>query len=149
MNLKTWQKKALGLLPVHDPGVIRGLEAIDRLDDGSEFWETQRQQFLKFGKERDKSIIYTGRIIKGQGFEKTGEIENAIREYEAGVADIENNVNSLTFPHYRLMVIYRRRGEYENEIRIIKEVLRVPRVNVEECQKRLKKALALRDRARH
>ena len=63
--------------------------------------------------------IQVDRNLEGIEFEKKGEIENAIRLYEKNVEeDFEGS-----HPYDRLAVIYRKRGEYEEEIRVLREAI--------------------------
>ena len=63
--------------------------------------------------------IQVNRNLEGIKFEKKGEIEKAIRLYEKNVEeDFEGS-----HPYDRLAVIYRKRGEYVEEIRVLREAI--------------------------
>jgi tetratricopeptide (TPR) repeat protein len=68
---------------------------------------------------RDESRfeIQVDRNLDGIKLEKKGEIEKAIRLYEKNVEeDFEGS-----HPYDRLAIIYRKRGEYEEEIRVLRK----------------------------
>ena len=65
--------------------------------------------------------IFASRNNKGIAYEKKGEIEKAIKQYEMNVADEVDGTHSYD----RLAIIYRRRKQYEDEIRIIKKEIEV------------------------
>ncbi len=146
MSLKSKLKKVLGLSPVNDAGTLRALEAVDRLDnDGSNIWKDLRKELTESGKLRDRYAIFCQRNMKGQVYEKAKDLANAIKQYEENIAD--ERTNTLTsFPHYRLMVIYRRRKDYDNEIRVVRHALSLPIPDITQFTKRLEKLLALRDK---
>jgi tetratricopeptide (TPR) repeat protein len=69
--------------------------------------------------EERRFEIQVDRNLKGIEFEKKGELEKAIRLYEKNVEeDFEGN-----HPYDRLAIIYRKRGEYEGEIRILRKAI--------------------------
>jgi tetratricopeptide (TPR) repeat protein len=160
MNIKGKLKETMGIDPVSttptprysdlDPITRSGLEAIDRLDsDGSDFWKDIRQELIEAGRQRERYGIFGKHNMEGQQFEKNKDVDNAIKQYEANVADERVNTIS-TFPHNRLMVIYHRMKDYDNEIRVIEKVLslapNIIGINVSEYQKRLQKAMALKSK---
>lgn len=59
--------------------------------------------------------ICCARNNNGIACEKGGDIDGAIRNYEE---NIEDNTTTL-HPYERLMVLYRRRQDYDNELRVI------------------------------
>ena len=70
---------------------------------------------------RDESRfeIQVDRNLDGIKLEKKGEIEKAIRLYEKNVEeDFEGS-----HPYDRLAIIYRKRGEYEEEIRVLRKAI--------------------------
>lgn len=70
--------------------------------------------------------IQINRNLEGIEFEKKGEIEKAIRLYEKNVEeDFEGS-----HPYNRLAVIYRKAGEYEKEIRVLRKAIFVFENNV-------------------
>lgn len=58
---------------------------------------------------------------KGMEFEKNNDIDNAIKYYELS---IENNFEG-TYPYDRLMILYRKKKDYCNEIRVIENGIRM------------------------
>lgn len=58
---------------------------------------------------------------KGMEFEKNSDIENAIKYYELS---IENNFEG-TYPYDRLTILYRKKKDYCNEIRVIENAIRI------------------------
>lgn len=73
--------------------------------------------------ESDLSGVMLDRNLFGQALEKAGRIDEAIALYEANVADQFGG----SHPYERLGVIYRKRGDTVNEMRIkrIREALGV------------------------
>ena len=65
--------------------------------------------------------IMVDRNNKGIELEKKGDIENAIKLYEQNVADEFFG----THPYDRLTIIYRRRKQYDDEIRILKRKISI------------------------
>lgn len=57
--------------------------------------------------------------LKGMQFEKDGEIDKAIELYEANVAAGFDG----SHPYTRLAVIYRKRKDYDNEIRVLSKAI--------------------------
>lgn len=127
-----------------------GLDAIDRLDDGSSFWEAQRQDLIRAGKPKEIDGLFFEHNQQGQKFEKAGDLENAIKAYRANVNDERLNAIS-TFPHDRLLVLYRKQKDYDNEISVIERLLTVSSrfvsFDVSKYQKRLQTALSLKRKA--
>ena len=63
--------------------------------------------------------IQVDRNLKGIEFEKKGKIEKAIRLYEKNIEeDFEGS-----HPYDRLAIIYRKRGEYEKELRVLRKAI--------------------------
>jgi len=61
------------------------------------------------------------RNLQGKEFEKAGEIEKAIELYEKNVEEkFEGN-----HPYDRLAIIYRKRREYQEEIRVLNQAISV------------------------
>ena len=58
---------------------------------------------------------------KAQNFEKKGNVDSAIKLYEENVA--ENFEGS--FPYNRLAIIYRKRKDYKNEIRVLNKAVSI------------------------
>lgn len=63
--------------------------------------------------------IQADRNLEGIEFERKGEIEKAAELYEKNVEeDFEGN-----HPYDRLAIIYRKRSEYEEEIRVLRKAI--------------------------
>lgn len=63
---------------------------------------------MNFQKQVERNLL-------GKKFEKNGEIELAIQEYEKNILEkFEGN-----FPYDRLAIIYHKRGDYKNETRVL------------------------------
>ncbi|WP_077624972.1 tetratricopeptide repeat protein [Sediminibacillus massiliensis] len=61
------------------------------------------------------------RNLQGQKLEKEGYVDNAIEFYEKNVEERFEG----SFPYNRLAVIYRRRKQYDEEIRVLKQAIDV------------------------
>lgn len=73
-------------------------------------------------RKRDRTIADTAaRNNAGIEFEKAGETDKAIEVYEDNVAEGYPALHAFN----RLMVLYRRRKDYANEIRVIKRAIEV------------------------
>ena len=69
--------------------------------------------------EERRFEIQVNRNLEGIKLEKKGEIEKAVRLYEKNVEeDFEGS-----HPYDRLAIIFRKRGEYEEEIRILRKAI--------------------------
>ena len=69
--------------------------------------------------EERRFEIQVDRNLKGIEFEKKGEIEKAIRIYKKNVEeDFEGS-----HPYDRLAIIYRKRGEYGEGIRVLRKAI--------------------------
>ena len=80
-------------------------------------------QKMKEKYEKDNYIISLQANLNMEGieFEKRGELEKAINNYEENIKqNFEGN-----HPYDRLAIIYRKRKDYENEIRILKHAVHV------------------------
>ena len=82
--------------------------------------------------------IMVNRNNKGIELEKKGDIENAIKLYEQNVADEFFG----TYPYDRLTIIYRKRKQFDDEIRIIKEAIEI--IGDTKYKERLEKAKILK-----
>ncbi|AUJ87384.1 hypothetical protein CXM95_15930 [Enterococcus sp. CR-Ec1] len=59
--------------------------------------------------------------LTGRELEKSGKIDEAIELYERNVSDrFEGN-----YPYDRLAIIYRKRRDYDNEIRVLRTAVEV------------------------
>ncbi len=103
------------------------------------------------------------RNLKGIELEKKGNIEDAVKLYEQNVADEFDG----THPYNRLAIIYRKKRQFDDEIRVLKKAIQIfedislnrprgtwsPEFNhrfiepIDEFKKRLKKVEALRDKS--
>jgi tetratricopeptide (TPR) repeat protein len=69
--------------------------------------------------EESRFEIQVDRNLDGIEFEKKGELKKAIRLYEKNIEeDFEGS-----HPYDRLAIIYRKRGEYEKEIRVLRKAI--------------------------
>jgi tetratricopeptide (TPR) repeat protein len=93
------------------------------------------------------------RNLKGKEYEKKGEIEFAIREYEENLKEKFGG----SHPYNRLAIIYRKNKDYDNEIRVLNSAIEIytersessPRAYVDpklnKFRERLKKALEFKN----
>ncbi len=80
------------------------------------------QKLQKHNEEISKILmIAADRNNRGIKYEKQGKIEKAVELYEMNIKD----EFVCTHPYNRLMIIYRRRKEYNDEIRIINNFLSI------------------------
>ena len=69
--------------------------------------------------EERRFEIQVDRNLEGIEFEKKGELEKAVELYEKNIEeDFEGS-----HPYDRLAIIYRKRGEYEEEIRVLRKAI--------------------------
>lgn len=114
---------------------------IDAILNGDKFIELSEVEYqlaqLKFtGYKAEKELLEkcVKRNNKGIEYEKAGKIKLAIKQYEANISDGYPAHHS----YKRLMVIYHKQKDLENEIRVIRRALEVfP--NFPEYQRRLDK----------
>lgn len=123
MNIPLKEAKKIGLAD----SIIRD-RVLSAILNGSKFvdftpYEYQQSivQYNKY-KEQEKALIQCSkRNSRGISFEKAGKIKSAIRVYEENIAD--------GFPAHhsykRLMVLYHKAKDYENEERVIYRALDV------------------------
>ncbi|MEO7978762.1 hypothetical protein [Flavobacterium sp.] len=64
-------------------------------------------------------ILQTERNLKGSEFEKAGDFEKAIEEYEKNVEESYKG----NHPYDRLATIYKNQNDIENEIRILEKAI--------------------------
>lgn len=75
---------------------------------------------FKADKELSESISRCAeRNNKGMQLEKSGDIEGAIATYEANISD----TYPATHSYDRLIVLYRRKKDYNNELRVIESAI--------------------------
>jgi tetratricopeptide (TPR) repeat protein len=124
----------------NDPDFLKALEDLEDLSDGSDFWKELRKTFIENQKLKEIFEIQYRRNMAGIGYEQSGEIDKAIIEYEKNVSENFNGGH----PYWSLCVIYRKRKDYENEIRIIqKAIINLPK-KYDRYKIRLEKALILK-----
>lgn len=93
----------------------------------------------------EKWDTWLNRNMKGIELEKEGEIDKAIKLYEQNIA--ENCDGS--HPYMRLAILYRKRKDYDNEIRVLEKAILVWGGNGQELdkvRKRLEKAIKLKEK---
>lgn len=74
--------------------------------------------------EREKLLSDCANLNnKGIAFEKSGDINSAIKVYEQNIAS--DNPYPATHSFDRLMILYRKQKDYNNEIRIIEKAIKV------------------------
>lgn len=103
------------------------------------FDEMEKKYFAY--KEKEKHLVKcTDLNNKGIAFEKSGNISGAIKVYEQNIAS--DNPYPATHSFDRLMILYRKQKDYNNEIRIIEKAIKVfPSLN--KYKERLIKAKSL------
>jgi len=84
--------------------------------------------------------IMVNRNLKGIKLEKKGNIEDAVKLYEQNITDKFDG----THPYNRLSIIYRRKGQIKDEIRISKKAMQV--FKSYKFKERLRKAKILRNK---
>lgn len=81
---------------------------------------------------------------KGIDMEKKGDIDGAIAVYEENIS----KGYPATHSYQRLMILYRKRGDYDNEIRVIKAAInvfcKIQSSVIPEWERRMEKAESLR-----
>ena len=84
-------------------------------------WLNSYNPIEKVERETEANLFfhYTS---EGEALEKKGNIEEAITAFEEA---IKHKYFHCTTPFYRLMVLYRKRKDLENEIRVIKLALEI------------------------
>ncbi|MDD4578955.1 MAG: hypothetical protein PHS75_10465 [Anaerolineaceae bacterium] len=111
--------------------ILKGLKHIEITKDKLDDLEAKR---IKQQQEED-TLRSTAKLnSKGMFFEKSGEIEKAIEVYEQNI----KSEYPATHSYERLMILYRKRKEYENENRVIELAIKVFSI---ENQKRFDKAM--------
>lgn len=123
MNIPLKEAKKLGIVD----NIIRDL-TLSAILDGKKFIETSPYDYqlatVKYNeyKEQEKKLSQCAkRNNKGITFEKAGKIKSAIRVYEENITDGYPAHHS----YKRLMILYHKQKDYENEIRVIERALEV------------------------
>lgn len=78
------------------------------IEENSESYEANENLDNCFSNQVDRNL-------KGKEYEQTGEVELAIKEYEENVKEVFEG----SHPYNRLAIIYRKKKDYDNEIRIL------------------------------
>lgn len=110
------------------------------------FYIEELDRRLADKKKKDKLLKKCAeRNTRGQELEKEGKIKQAITIYEK---NIEDECYPATHSFDRLMILYRKQQDYDNEIRVINRAIEVlsPRYPAlkDQYERRLKKANALK-----
>lgn len=108
---------------IKDDGFLIALKSWDELNNGSDSWKEIVEELIRGGIEREKCAIYGSRIQAGQKFEKEKRIDEAIKEYEGIISDFRINTIG-DYPFQRLFIIYRKRKDYDNEIRVLRAAIK-------------------------
>lgn len=74
-----------------------------------------------FEEQSRRESLMVDRNLLGQELEKSGDLPTAIALYEANVRDGFN----ATLPYQRLAVIYRKQGRVDDEIRLLRQAIKV------------------------
>jgi tetratricopeptide (TPR) repeat protein len=111
----------------------------------AEYERLKREVYGEEGYRKDKeSSKQTERNLLAVELEKEGRIEEAIGLLEQNVQGGFDG----EYPYWRLAVLYRKRGQFDDEIRVIKRA--IPVLNKDEqrayFKKRLEKALILKSK---
>lgn len=98
---------------------------------------------------RNKALSRCARLNnEGMGYEKEGRTDDAIRCYEQNIGE---GVYQAAHSYDRLMVIYRKRKDYDNEVRVIDEALKhlcpIYDALIEKYEKRKQKVISLKSRS--
>jgi tetratricopeptide (TPR) repeat protein len=102
---------------------------------GEKDWTSWLRQYEKEQKTLDKQVE---RNLRGIALEKKGRIDEAIELYEKNIS--ENFIG--THPYNRLAIIYRKRNQIDDEIRVLEKAIRV--FEGDEFKKRVQKARKLK-----
>lgn len=94
--------------------------------------EVYGDEEYEYWKRHDKE---TERNLIGREYEKSGKVDEAIKLYEQNLKED----STLSFYIRRLSIIYRRRKQYDDEIRVLKRAIQIfkdrpkfPKVEVQE-----------------
>lgn len=95
--------------------ILERIDIVERKNEENELDNSTSNQAI-IDAENSSRFIHIG-----QSLEKEGMIDEAIAVYEKSIL----SKIPATIPYERLMVLYRKKKDYENEIRIIKEAISV------------------------
>ncbi|RST76175.1 hypothetical protein D4T97_005170 [Siminovitchia acidinfaciens] len=118
-----------------------------RLDIWSERAKRKKIEENPYDKNIEVPARAVDKNLKGEELEREGYIENAIQIYEASLRDQPDN----NYPYRRLVVIYRRRKEYDKEIKVIEQAIsnfEDDNPLLENFKKRLERAKELADKVK-
>lgn len=116
----------------------------------STFYIEELERRLKDKKQKERLLKQCAeRNTKGQEFEKEGKTSQAIAIYEK---NIEGECYPASHAFDRLMILYRKQQDYDNEIRVINRAVEVlcplhPDLK-DKYEKRLQKTIALKAKKR-
>lgn len=77
---------------------------------------------IKEAERKTEADLFFQYTSEGESLEKEGNIEKAITAYEEAIT---HKYFHCTTPFYRLMVLYRKRKDLENEIKVVKAALEI------------------------
>lgn len=77
---------------------------------------------IKEAERKTEANLFFHYTSEGEALEKEGNIEEAITAFEEAIT---HKYLHCATPFYRLMVLYRKRKDLENEIRVIKSALEI------------------------
>jgi tetratricopeptide (TPR) repeat protein len=84
-----------------------------------ELWERKRDEYIA----KEKKLKQCAKLNnKGKDYEKQGKIKLAIKTYEK---NIDGDCYPATYSFDRLMVLYRKAKDYENELRVCEKAIQV------------------------
>jgi tetratricopeptide (TPR) repeat protein len=117
--LKTygWDKGAY-YLTESTKAILEGKDSITIPKDDYE----EALEIIKEGKRKEELLMRTSKLnSRGAALEKEGRIDEAIQVYEKNIEGEYPACNSYD----RLMILYRKRKQYEDEIRVINKAINV------------------------
>lgn len=88
-----------------------------------ELWERKRDEYLA----KEKKLKQCAKLnTKGKDYEKQGKIKQAIKTYEK---NIEGDCYPATLSFDRLMILYRKAKDYDNELRVCEKAIAILKFN--------------------
>lgn len=84
-----------------------------------ELWERKRDEYLAKQKKLQQCAKLNN---KGTAYEKQGKVKQAIKTYEK---NIEGDCYPATHSFDRLMILYRKAKDYDNELRVCEKAIQV------------------------
>ncbi|MDR3594278.1 hypothetical protein [Clostridium sp.] len=119
---------------------LKTREAFERLDNGSDFMKEMKQKILEGQKLSEDIDKFYQRNMKGLEYEQSNDLDSAILEYEKNMIEFPN----YNRPYFCLCNIYRKRKEYNKEIRVILNAFNNIPERKEYYENRLEKTLILK-----